>query len=141
MELKEDLYFVKDLIIDVIEIFDLVEDCDLMIGLGYEGNIILIKVFIKYNKFYIFLLYLYRYNDYNEFEKSLNYDNFKGDFKMVIIIIDVVNDGWIIRKLIGKRCEKFFEKVERIIVIFFFYIGDVEKVNIDILNYDKRLFN
>lgn len=141
LESKEDLHFVKDSIIDVIETFDLAKNCDLIIGLGYEGNIISTKASIKYNKPYTSLPYSYRYNDHNEFEKNLNYDNSKGDFKTVIIITDVVNDGRTIRKLIGKRCEKFFEKVEKIIVISLFYTGDVEKVNIDILNYNKRLPN
>jgi len=141
LESKEDLHFVKDSIIDVIETFDLAEDCDLIIGLGYEGNIISTKASIKYNKPYTSLPYSYRYNDHNEFEKNLNYENSKGEFKTVIIITDVVNDGRTIRKLIGKRCADFFEKVDRIIVISLFYTGDVEKVNTDILNYNKRLPN
>ena len=50
LESKEDLHFVKDSIVDVIETFDLAKDCDLIIGLGYEGNIISTKASIKYNK-------------------------------------------------------------------------------------------
>lgn len=141
LESKVDLSFVKDSIIDVIETFQLAKDCDLIIGLGYEGNMISTKASIKYNKPYTSLPYSYRYNDHNEFEKNLNYDNSKGEFKTVIIITDVVNDGRTIRKLIGKRCAEFFDKVERIIVISLFYTGDVEKVDTDILNYEKRLPN
>ena len=73
--------------------------------------------------------------------KNLNYDNTKGDYKTVVIVTDVVNDGRTIRKLIGKRCAEFFKNVERIIVISLFYTGEIDQINTNILNYNMRLPN
>jgi len=136
LEDKDDLYFVKNVIIDIIESFNLQDNCDLMIGLGYEGNIISSKASIKFNIPYTSLPYSYRYNDHNEYEKRLNYDNVDGKFKRVLFITDVVNDGRTIRKLIHEREKKFFISVEKIIVVSLFYSGH-QKVNTDILNYSK----
>jgi orotate phosphoribosyltransferase/3',5'-cyclic AMP phosphodiesterase CpdA len=140
LEDKEDLYFVKNVIIDIIEKYNLQEKCDLMIGLGYEGNIISSKASIKFNIPYTSLPYSYRYNDHNEYEKSLNYDNGDEKFKRILFITDVVNDGRTIRKLIHEREKQFFEKVEKIIVVSLFYSGHQE-VHTDILNYSKLLPN
>lgn len=135
LENKEDLYFVKNSIIDVIETFNLYEGCDLLIGLGYEGNIISSKASIKYNIPYTSLPYSYRYNDHHDYEKRLNYDNVDGRFKKIIIITDVVNDGRTIRKLIAKREDEFFKKVDKVIVVSLFYTGHKE-VDTNILNYN-----
>ena len=128
------LYFVQNAIIDIIDKFNLAERCDLIIGLGYEGNIISSKASIKYNIPYTSLPYSYRYNDHHEYEKKLNYDNRLAEFKTVIIITDVVNDGRTIRKLIAEKEKEFFDKVDKIIVLSLFYTGHRE-INIDILNY------
>lgn len=136
LEDKEDLYFVKNAIIEVIDTFNLNNNCDLIIGLGYEGNIISSKAAIKFNIPYTSLPYSYRYNDHDDYEKKLNYDNSKSEFKKVIILTDVVNDGRTIRKLIAKRETNFFENVSEIIVVSLFYTG-YQKINTDILNYNK----
>jgi orotate phosphoribosyltransferase len=138
LEDKEDLYFIKNSIIDVIEKMNLNESTNLIIGLGYEGNIISSKTSVKYPIPYTYLPYSYRWEDHNEFENKLNFDNSGGRYKQVILITDVVNDGRTIRKLVGKenREKKFFEKVERIIVISLFYTGH-KNLNTDILNYNN----
>jgi orotate phosphoribosyltransferase len=136
IEDKEDLSFVKNAIVNLIEAHSLSEDCDLMIGLGTEGNIISSKASIKYDIPYTLLPYSFRYDKSHEFEKKLNFDNSKGDYKKIIIISDVINDGRTIRKLIGDYEKDFFEKVEQVTVISLFYTGH-EVINKDILNYDK----
>jgi hypothetical protein len=116
----------------------LITNTDLIIGLGYEGNIISSKASIKYDIPYTFLPYSYRWKDHNEFENKLNFENQDKKFKTVLLITDVVNDGRTIRKLVGKetREKKFFDNVEKIIVVSLFYTGQ-EEINNDILNYDK----
>lgn len=138
LEDKEDLYFIKNSIIDVLEKMNLIENTDLIIGLGYEGNIISSKASIKYSIPYTYLPYSYRWEDHNDFENKLNFDNSDGKYKQVVLITDVVNDGRTIRKLVGKatREKTFFEKVDRIIVVSLFYTGH-KKINVDILNYNK----
>jgi pyrimidine operon attenuation protein/uracil phosphoribosyltransferase len=118
------------------------KDCDLIIGLGYEGNIISSKVSIKYNIPYSSLPYSYRYNDHHKFEKQLYFENTDGKYKKVLIITDVVNDGRTIRKLIKKdnREKIFFENVEKINVVSLFYSGD-RPLNIDVLNTKGKSFS
>ncbi len=137
IEDKKNLNFVKNAIIDVIENKDLGNKIDLIIGLGYEGNIISTKAAIKYNKPYAFLPYSYRHDEHHPFENELNFDNSTGNFKNVLIITDVVNDGRTIRKLINKRDKQktFFKDVDKIYVVSLFYTGD-SVLNNDILNYD-----
>lgn len=137
LEDKEDLYFIKNAVIDVLEQMNLMENTELIIGLGYEGNIISSKTSIKYNIPYTYLPYSYRWLDHNDFENKLNFENSDKRFKQVILITDVVNDGRTIRKLVGKetREKKFFDNVEKIIVVSLFYTGHKE-VNANILNYD-----
>jgi hypothetical protein len=65
----------------------------------------------------------------------LNFDNNSQIFKSVLIVTDVVNDGRTIRKLIKKREEEFFSKVEKIYVISLFYTGEFT-LNNNILNFD-----
>lgn len=138
LEDREDLFFIKNAVIDVIE-SKTQTDFDLMIGLGYEGNIISTKASIKYDVPYVFLPYSYRYKDHHEFENKLNYDNSEKKFKKVLIITDVVNDGRTIRKLVGKetREKSFFDNVEEIVVISLFYTGVNKKTNSNILNYSQ----
>lgn len=142
LEDKDDLFEVKSAIIDVIEQFELYKDCDLIIGLGYEGNIISSKVSIKYNIPYSSLPYSYRYNDHHKFEKQLYFENADGKYKNVLIITDVVNDGRTIRKLVKKenREKIFFEKVEKINVVSLFYSGD-RPLNTDVLNTQGKEFS
>jgi orotate phosphoribosyltransferase len=137
LEDKEDLYFIKNAVIDVLEQMKLIENTDLIIGLGYEGNIISSKTSIKYNIPYTYLPYSYRWQDHNDFENKLNFENSSKKFKQVILITDVVNDGRTIRKLVGKetREKEFFDNVDKIIVVSLFYTGH-KNVNADILNYD-----
>jgi len=138
LEDKEDLYFINNAIIDVIEKMNIITNIDLIIGLGYEGNIMSSKASVKYDISYTFLPYSYRWKDHNEFENRLNFENKDKRFKKVLLITDVVNDGRTIRKLVGKesREKKFFDNVEKIIVVSLFYTGQ-EEVNNDILNYNN----
>lgn len=138
LEDKEDLYFIKNSIIDVLEKMDLIKNTDLIIGLGYEGNIISSKTSIKYDIPYTYLPYSYRWEDHNDFENKLNFDNSKKKFKQVILITDVVNDGRTIRKLVGKetREKKFFDNVDKIIVVSLFYTG-YKEINYNILNFNQ----
>lgn len=142
LEDKDDLFEVKSSIIDVIEKFELYKDCNLIIGLGYEGNIISSKISIKYDIPYSSLPYSYRYNDHHKFEKQLYFENADGKYKNVLIITDVVNDGRTIRKLIKKdnREKTFFENVEKINVVSLFYSGD-RPLNIDVLNTKGKGFS
>lgn len=137
LEDKDDLLFVNKAMIDVLESMNLIENTDLIIGLGYEGNMIASKASIKYTIPYTYLPYSYRWNDYNEFENKLHFENEGKDYKQVILITDVVNDGRTIRKLVGKedREKKFFDNVDRIIVVSLFYTGQAD-LNYDILNYN-----
>ncbi len=134
LENKDDLLFVKNAIIEVIQGNNLANDCDLMIGLGYEGNLIASKASIKYNLPYSYLPYSYRYKDHHDYENKLNLSNEEDKFKKVIIITDVVNDGRTIRKLIGKREKNFFSKVDKVIVISLLYTGAEDIVKTNILN-------
>jgi len=136
LEDHEDLNFAQNSVIDVIARFNLGENSSLIIGLGYEGNIISSKASIKYNIPYTSLPYSYRYNDHHDYEKKLNFDNADGTYKKVIIITDVVNDGRTIRKLIDRHEKSFFDKVCEVVVVSLFYTGH-EQINTDILNYDK----
>jgi orotate phosphoribosyltransferase-like protein len=129
-----DLVFAKNAILDLVE-RNIGENFDFVIGLGIEGNILSTKTSIKYEKPYSFLPYSYRYDDHNEFEKEICFDN-NGKYKSVLIITDVVNDGRTIRKLIHKegRAVDFFKTVEKIFVVSLFYTGNVSKPNTTILN-------
>lgn len=133
IENKDNLNFLKNAIVDVLEKKIGEENVDMIIGLGYEGNIISTKAAIKFNKPYSFLPYSYRHDEHHESEQLLNFEN-TGLFKSVLIVTDVVNDGRTIRKLIKKRQNDFFRNVEKIYVISLFYTGSYE-INNHILNY------
>ena len=135
IEDKKNLSFTKNAIIDVIEKKNLADNIDLIIGLGYEGNIISSKAVIKFNKPYSFLPYSYRHDEHHEYENALNFENTEKVYKNVLIITDVVNDGRTIRKLIKKRQDNFFKNVEKVYVISLFYTGE-SKLNHNILNFD-----
>ncbi|NRS88221.1 orotate phosphoribosyltransferase [Flavobacterium sp. 7E] len=135
IEEKENLNFVKNAIVDVIENKNIDKKIDLIIGLGYEGNIISSKAAIKFNKPYAFLPYSYRHDEHHDFENELNFDNSTNKFKSVLIVTDVVNDGRTIRKLINKRQKIFFSNVDKVYVISLFYTGE-SVLHHDILNYD-----
>lgn len=135
IENKENLNFLKNAIIDVLETHIKQESIDLIIGLGYEGNILATKAALKYSKPYSFLPYSYRHDEHHFTETNLNFNNSNGDFKKVLIITDVVNDGRTIRKLVNKRQKEFFINVEKIYVISLFYTGET-LINHDILNFN-----
>lgn len=127
-----DLVFVKNAILDLVE-RNIGENFDFIIGLGIEGNILSTKTSVKYEKPYSFLPYSYRYDDHNDFEKEICFDN-DNKYKSVLIITDVVNDGRTIRKLIHKRAVDFFKTVEKIFVVSLFYTGNDSTPNTAILN-------
>lgn len=126
LENSKDLYFIQNAIIDIIDTFHLEKDCKLLIGLGYEGNIISSKASIKYNIPYTSLPYSYRYSDHHDYEKKLNYSNDDGAYKTVMIVTDVVNDGRTLRKLMKEHENSFFDKVEKTIVLSLLYTGHDE---------------
>lgn len=130
-----DLTLAKDAVIELINknIITQSKDFDFIIGLGIEGNILSTKLSIKQDKPYSFLPYSYRYDDHNDSEKKLYFEN-SGEYKSVLIITDVVNDGRTIRKLIHKSANNFFEKVKKIFVVSLFYTGDEKKISPLILN-------
>jgi len=134
LENNEHLLLAKKAIVDVVEKCDLNDKFDFIIGLGTEGNIISTRTVIRTNKPYSYLPYSYRYDEHNEFEQKLNF-NAGSDFKNVLIITDVVNDGRTIRKLIGKREKNFFETIENVYVISLFYTGEEKNVHSGILNH------
>jgi orotate phosphoribosyltransferase/3',5'-cyclic AMP phosphodiesterase CpdA len=135
IENKDDLNFLKNAIIDVLDTKIKSENIDLIIGLGYEGNILATKSAIKYNKPYSFLPYSYRHHEHHKTENELNFSNEGNEFKNILIITDVVNDGRTIRKLINKRQKNFFSSVDKIYVISLFYTGE-SILNNNILNFD-----
>ncbi|MDF7817938.1 metallophosphoesterase [Runella sp. MFBS21] len=134
LEKEEDLFFIKNAIIDIISTFNLSFNCNLIIGLGYEGNIIASKAAIKYNIPYTFLPYDYRYKDHHEFENNINFDNSEYKYKKAMIITDVVNTGSTIINLIKEKERTFFENTEEITIISLFYTGQ-DELNHDILNH------
>lgn len=133
LEDNKDLQMINDTIIDLIEQHSLEKDTHLMIGLGYEGNMIASKASMKYNFPYTYFPYSYRSNDHNQFENSLDFNNSDGNYKNVIIVTDVVNGANTIKKFIQEREKEFFNNVEKITLISLFYTGDKE-LNYDILN-------
>ena len=135
IENKENLNFLKNAVIDVLEAKIQTENIDLIIGLGYEGNILATKLAIKYNKPYSFLPYSYRHHEHHSTETELNFENDQKLFKNVLIITDVVNDGRTIRKLIKKRQKDFFSNVDITYVISLFYTGE-SILNNNILNFE-----
>lgn len=136
LEDNQDLYFVKTAIVDVIKTKSLADNCDLIIGLGSDGNIISSKAAIHFAIPQASLPYSYRYDESHEYERQLNFDNESGDYKEVLIITDVINDGRTLRKLIGHYEKDFFKNVQKINVIALFYTGQ-EILNSDILNFDR----
>lgn len=100
---------------------------DVIIGLGMEGNIMSTQLLLE-DIPYTYLPYTYRYDDFNEFEKSICLKNKRGKYKNVLIITDVVNKGRMLKNLIEVKDAAFFSKVEQIHVISLFYTG----------NYDDR---
>lgn len=135
IENKDNLNFLKNSVIDVFEKMIGAENVDLIIGLGYEGNILATKASIKYDKAYSFLPYSYRHDEHHEFETELNFENSQNRYGKVLIVTDVVNDGRTIRKLINKRQKEFFSNVDKIYVISLLYTGE-STLNHDILNFD-----
>lgn len=133
LEDNKDLQMINDTIIDLIEQFDLDRDTNLMIGLGYEGNMIASKASMKYNFPYTYFPYSYRSKDHLDFENKLDFDNSEGQYKNVIIVTDVVNGANTIKKFILERETTFFKNVEKIILISLFYTGD-KVLNYKILN-------
>ncbi|WP_405252580.1 metallophosphoesterase [Dokdonia sp. Asnod3-C12] len=135
IENKDNLSFIKNAVIDVIEKKKFANKIDLIIGLGYEGNIISSKAAIKFNKPYAFLPYSYRHDEHHKYENELNFNNESNHYKNILIITDVVNDGRTIRKLIRKRQNDFFKNVDKVYVVSLFYTGE-SILNNNILNYD-----
>lgn len=134
IETQKNLNFLKNAVVDVLDQNVGHENVNLIIGLGYEGNILATKAALKYNIPYSFLPYSYRYHEHHKYETELNFDNSTKKYKNVLVITDVVNDGRTIRKLIKKRQLGFFHNVEKVYVISLFYTGE-SRLNYDILNF------
>ncbi|WP_461788244.1 metallophosphoesterase family protein [Pedobacter sp.] len=136
LEKNKNLLTAQKAIIDVIETFGLHHDCDLIIGLGYEGNILSTKPAIKYNIDHTYFAYSYREKKIIRFEDVFNHENHEKKYKKILIVTDVVNDGRTIRKFAHEHMEEFFKNTEQISVVSLFYTGD-RKIDSNILNYDK----
>lgn len=130
----DDLTLVKKAILNLID-KNIKGGFDFVIGLGIEGNILSTRVAAKFDKPYSYLPYSYRYEDHNDFEKDLYFEN-GGKYKSVLIVTDVVNDGRTIRNLIHKegRADNFFKDVEKIYVLSLFYTGEELNKNSAMLN-------
>lgn len=98
---------------------------DVIIGLGMEGNIMSTQLLLN-DSAYTYLPYTYRYEDFNDFEKSICLKN-DGKYKNVLIITDVVNKGRMLKSLIEEKDATFFSKVEQITVVSLFYTGNYEE--------------
>lgn len=145
IEDKETFQFLKEGILNLVEDKTPIDNIDLIIGLGYEGNMIATKTVLKYGKPYVFLPYSYRWDEHKDYEKNLVFNNKDKSIKNVLIISDVVNDGRTIRKLIKEKYwNELFKNVDTIYVASLFYTGH-QKINTNILNTDylknNKIFN
>ena len=135
IENKENLLFVQDAIIDVINDLKLNDnDCTLIIGYGYAGTMIASRASIKWNIPFTSLPYLHR--KHNDFEKNLNFDNTDKQYKNVIIVTDVINTGASMKKIISELQKDFFNNTKNIYIISLIYTGSQE-LNCDILKIEK----
>ena len=125
---KEHLHLTKNSIINLIK--DNKLDCDLIIGLGLEGNVIASKAAVYFNKPYTYLPYSYRYSDHDSYEKEITV---KSTYKSVLIITDVLHNGSTLTSLILKNEKKFFDNVSKICVVSLFYTGKGD-YSVDMLN-------
>jgi orotate phosphoribosyltransferase len=98
---------------------------DIIIGIGMEGNIMSTQLLLE-DIPYAYLPYTYRYDEFNDFEKSVCLSNSDDKYKNVLIITDVVNKGRMLRNLITEKEEDFFADVEHIHVVSLFYTGQIE---------------
>lgn len=136
LEKNKNLFTAQKAIIDVIETFELHQNCDLIIGLGYEGNILSTKPAIKYGIDHTYFAYSYREKKIIRFEDVFNHENHQKKYKKILIVTDVVNDGRTIRKFVHEHMEEFFKNTKQIIVVSLFYTAD-RKIDSKILNYDE----
>ena len=77
--------------------------------------------------FSAYLPYTYRYEEFNDFERSICLNNSDGRYKNVLIITDVVNKGRMLSGLIKEKESLFFANVTQLHVVSLFYTGRVEK--------------
>lgn len=137
IENKEDLAFVQDAIIDVMSIFNLDKNNDLIIGYGYTGTMIASKASIKWNIPFASQPYLHR--EHNEFEKNLNFSNTDKAYGNIVIVTDVINSGSSIKKIITEQQKVFFDNARNIYIISLIYTGSQE-LNHDILKIEKASY-
>jgi len=134
---RDDIVLANDAIVDIISQNGIISLVDFIIGLGIEGNILASNLLLYHNKPYSYLPYSYRYDEHNNYEKKLNFEN-DGKYKNILIVTDVVNEGRTLRKLIDKREKEFFKDVEKIYVVSLFYTGQCEPISVKILNTNQE---
>ena len=110
----------------VLEIENHTGKFDAIIGVGMEGNIMSTQLLLE-DIPYAYLPYTYRYEEFNDFERSICLDNSDGRYKNVLIITDVVNKGRMLSGLIKDKGASFFANVTQIHVVSLFYTGRVKK--------------
>lgn len=132
---KEHLHLSKNSIINLIKENKI--DCDLIIGLGLEGNVLASKAAVYFDKPYTYLPYSYRYSDHDNYEKEIT---IKSNYKTVLIITDVLHNGSTLTNLILEKEKNFFDTINEIIVVSLFYTGKSD-YSINMLNKgnEKRL--
>lgn len=119
---RENLSLAQKAIFDVVQRNTL--QFDFILGLGIEGNILATYTASRTGKRYSYLPYSYRYQDHAVYEKDLHIENV-GEFKRILVITDVINNGKTVERLI--EAEKGFFKediIESIDVVSLFYTGD-----------------
>lgn len=110
----------------VLEIENYVGKFDAIIGIGLEGNIMSTQLLLE-DIPYAYLPYTYRYEEFNDFERSICLNNSDGRYKNVLIITDVVNKGRMLSGLVKEKESLFFANVTQLHVVSLFYTGRVEK--------------
>ncbi len=121
-------------------VYDGIEDnkknkFDAIIGVGMEGNVMSTILQVK-DIYYTYTPYPYRDN-FNEYEKGISFP--QENYKNVLIITDVINEGKMLKDIIEKEKDIFFNKVTNIYVVSLFYTGKKEKGKGKVLDELTRL--
>ena len=104
-------------------------DCEWIIGIGIEGNIISSALLGK-AKSYTYLPYSYRYDEANKCERNMCVSNEDRSIEQVLVITDVVHKGRTLRTLFEERESDFFKNINVINVVSLFYTGGDKRGNL-----------
>lgn len=103
-------------------------ECDIIIGLGMEGNLLGNYLALKFQKDYTYLPYANRWNEHRVQETDISLKN----KHKILLINDVTNKASSIKELIDKKI-KILDNATEINLVCLFYTGK-EKYKIDIFN-------